>query len=54
MTQKAKHESTSVTNDLNQNATADISHTMDEVKDINDRIKAETTPETCRASLDGN
>jgi len=54
MTQKSEHESTDTTNDLSQNTAADSLHTTDEGTSMNDRIKAETTPETCRASLDGN
>lgn len=54
MTQKSKQESIGVTNELNQHAATDDLHTTYEVENRNDRIKAETTPETCRASLDGN
>ncbi|BFT73139.1 hypothetical protein [Paenibacillus sp. P36] len=54
MTQKSEHESKEATNDLSQNTAIDGFHTTDEGKSMNDRIKAETTPETCRASLDGN
>lgn len=54
MTQKDNHESKDVTTNLGQNTTIDILHITDEANEINDRIKAETTPETCRASLDGD
>ncbi|MZQ81643.1 hypothetical protein GQF01_05790 [Paenibacillus sp. 5J-6] len=54
MTQKNEHESTDERNDLSQNLTTKILGTSGEVENMNDRIKAETTPETCRASLDGN
>lgn len=54
MTQKSEHEPTDATNDLSQYITTKILNTSGEVDNMNDRIKAETTPETCRASLDGN
>ncbi|MBP1963241.1 hypothetical protein [Paenibacillus aceris] len=58
MTPRGNQKSTGETNDLNPNipssTAADVLHTTDEVKSMNDRIKVDTTPETCRASLDGN
>lgn len=58
MTQRGNQKSMGVTNDHNQNiprsTETDILNTTDEVKNMNDRIKVDTTPETCRASLDGN
>ncbi|MDD9270215.1 hypothetical protein ACFPES_24460 [Paenibacillus sp. GCM10023248] len=54
MTQSDKQTSMDITNELNQHTTKDTLAITDEVKDINDRIKVDTTPETCRADLDGN
>ncbi|CAH1232704.1 hypothetical protein PAECIP111891_07073 [Paenibacillus allorhizoplanae] len=57
MTQRGNQKSMGVTNGLNQNiprSTVSVLNTTDEVKNINDRIKVDTTPETCPASLDGN
>lgn len=56
MTPRGKQKSIGEANDLKpdipRSTATDFLH--DEVKNMNDRIKVETTPETCRASLDGN
>ncbi|CAN7537867.1 hypothetical protein [Paenibacillus sp. LjRoot56] len=57
MTQRGNQKSMVVTNDHNQNlprSSVSVLNTTDEVKNIDDRIKVDTTSETCRASLDGN
>ena len=55
MTQKGKQQSADdATNAVNPNTTSNLLNITNEDRDIHDRIKSETTPETCRADLDGN